>query len=108
MTTNSIEAVNIGKKYLDFTLENVSFTLPQGCIMGFIGQNGAGKTTVIKRLLGLTSGQGKAVLLGKENGGQDLETKQQISTPCSSGFTSDGIPACIASIWSNLKFPKIN
>ena len=32
MIINSIEAVNIGKKYQDFTLENVSFTLPQGCI----------------------------------------------------------------------------
>ncbi|MCI8933022.1 MAG: ABC transporter ATP-binding protein [Clostridiaceae bacterium] len=89
MTTNSIEAVNIGKKYLDFTLENVSFTLPQGCIMGFIGQNGAGKTTVIKRLLGLTSGQGKAVLLGKENGGQDLETKQQIGVLLDGSFFSE-------------------
>ena len=89
MTTNSIEAVNIGKKYLDFTLENVSFTLPQGCIMGFIGQNGAGKTTVIKRLLGLTSGQGKAVLLGKEHGGQDLETKQQIGVLLDGSFFSE-------------------
>ena len=89
MTINSIEAVNIGKKYQDFTLENVSFTLPQGCIMGFIGQNGAGKTTVIKRLLGLTSGQGQAILLGKENGGQDPEIKQQIGVLMDGSFFSE-------------------
>ncbi len=89
MIINSIEAVNIGKKYQDFTLENVSFTLPQGCIMGFIGQNGAGKTTVIKRLLGLTSGQGQVILLGKENGGQDPEIKQQIGVLMDGSFFSE-------------------
>lgn len=89
MTTNSIEAVNIGKKYPGFTLEDVSFTLPQGCIMGFIGQNGAGKTTVIKRLLGLVAGQGQAILLGRENGGQVPEIKQQIGVMMDDSFFSE-------------------
>lgn len=89
MTTNSIEAVKIGKRYQGFTLENVSFCLPQGCIMGFIGQNGAGKTTAIKRLLGLTAGQGQALLLGKENGGQDPEIKQQIGVLMDGSFFSE-------------------
>lgn len=89
MTTNSIEAVNIGKKYPGFTLEDVSFVLPQGCIMGFIGQNGAGKTTVIKRLLGLVSGQGQAILLGREDGGQIPEIKQQIGVMMDDSFFSE-------------------
>ncbi len=89
MTTNSIEAIKIGKEYPGFTLKDVSFTLPQGCIMGFIGQNGAGKTTVIKRLLGLTSGQGQAVLLGRENGGQYPEIKQQIGVMMDDSFFSE-------------------
>ena len=41
MNTNSIEAISLSKQYPGFTLEDVSFTLPQGCIMGFIGQNGS-------------------------------------------------------------------
>lgn len=89
MTTNSIEAVNIGKKYPGFALEDVSFVLPQGCIMGFIGQNGAGKTTVIKRLLGLVSGQGQAILLGREDGGQIPEIKQQIGVMMDDSFFSE-------------------
>lgn len=89
MTTNSIEAVNIGKKYPGFALEDVSFVLPQGCIMGFIGQNGAGKTTVIKRLLGLVSGQGQAILLGRKDGGQIPEIKQQIGVMMDDSFFSE-------------------
>lgn len=42
---------NVTKKYTDFTLDNVSFSVPKGCICGFIGQNGAGKTTTISLIL---------------------------------------------------------
>ena len=68
MNTNSIEAISLSKQYPGFALEDVSFTLPQGCIMGFIGQNGAGKTTTIKRLLGLVQGGGEVHLLGEKEG----------------------------------------
>ncbi len=46
-----IKLNNVTKKYADFTLDNVSFSVPRGCICGFIGQNGAGKTTTIKAIL---------------------------------------------------------
>ena len=39
---NAIEVKNLTKKYKGFSLENLSFTLPGGCIMGLIGENGAG------------------------------------------------------------------
>ena len=42
---NAIEISGLTKKYDGFTLDNVSFSVPKGSIMGFIGQNGAGKTT---------------------------------------------------------------
>ena len=41
------------KHYPTFTLDNISFTLNDGRIAGFIGRNGAGKTTVIKSMLNL-------------------------------------------------------
>ncbi len=43
--TNAIEIDGLTKKYDGFTLDNISFNVPKGTIMGFIGQNGAGKTT---------------------------------------------------------------
>lgn len=50
---NAIEVCGLCKTYPDFSLDQVSFTVPQGCIMGFIGENGAGKSTTIKALLNL-------------------------------------------------------
>ena len=41
------------KKYEKFSLKEVSFQIPKGYIMGFIGRNGAGKTTVIKCIMDL-------------------------------------------------------
>ena len=34
---------NLNKQYRDFSLKDISFSLPMGSIMGFIGENGAGK-----------------------------------------------------------------
>ena len=48
---NAIEVRNLSKNYKGFSLENISFTLPSGCIMGLVGENGAGKSTTIKLIL---------------------------------------------------------
>ncbi len=50
---NAIEITNLNKHYKGFSLKNLSLSLPQGCIMGLIGKNGAGKTTIIKSILGI-------------------------------------------------------
>lgn len=50
-----LKVSNLNKSYGNFSLQNVSFSLPEGCITGFIGVNGAGKTTTLRTLLGLTS-----------------------------------------------------
>lgn len=50
---NDILTVNgLNKSYDDFSLKDVTFSLPEGCITGFIGVNGAGKTTTLRTLLG--------------------------------------------------------
>lgn len=51
---------NICKEYPSFKLQNVSFAIEHGTIMGFIGRNGAGKTTVLKSIMNMvhvTSGK---------------------------------------------------
>lgn len=50
---NVLEVKNLCKSYKDFSLDNVSFALPKGYIMGFVGQNGSGKTTTIRTILNM-------------------------------------------------------
>lgn len=49
----NLEISNLTKQYSGFTLKNVDLQLPKGIIMGLIGENGAGKSTMIKSILGL-------------------------------------------------------
>lgn len=53
MTQNAVEIRNLTKRYNGFCLDNISFQIPWGCVVGFIGENGAGKSTTIKAMLGL-------------------------------------------------------
>ena len=65
---NAIEIKNISKSYKDFKLDNVSFNLPTGCILGLIGENGAGKSTTIKSILDVIDIEtGTINVLGRNN-----------------------------------------
>jgi ABC-2 type transport system ATP-binding protein len=63
---NIIEAENLTKKFGHFTaVDSISFSVKQGEIFGFLGANGAGKTTAIRMLCGLSSPtSGKAGVAG--------------------------------------------
>ena len=50
---NVLEVRELRKTYPAFTLKDVSLDVPQGAIVGFIGRNGAGKSTTLKSVLGL-------------------------------------------------------
>lgn len=48
-----LEVNHITKRFGDLVaVDNVSFSIPQGHIMGLIGQNGSGKTTIFRMILG--------------------------------------------------------
>jgi ABC-2 type transport system ATP-binding protein len=65
--TAIIEARDLSKRYGSFVaLDHVNFTLQPGRIVGLIGRNGAGKTTALKAILGLTPYQGSVQVLGLE------------------------------------------
>lgn len=59
---NKIEIKNLTKHYGGFTLDNVSFGVPRGSVVGLIGENGAGKSTIIKSLLGVINTDGGEIL----------------------------------------------
>lgn len=50
---NAIEIRNLSKSYEGFTLHIDALDIPKGCIMGLVGSNGAGKSTMIKAILDL-------------------------------------------------------
>lgn len=58
---------DLKKHYENFDIENVSFDIPKGAVVGLIGENGAGKSTVIKCILGAVHPDGGQILFdGKE------------------------------------------
>ena len=64
----SIKLENVCKQYKDFALRGVSFTVPTGSIMGLIGENGAGKTTIIKLILNMIKRDAANIrVLGMDN-----------------------------------------
>ena len=64
---NNILVRDLTKRFPDFTLDRVSFQVPKGRIVGFIGENGAGKSTTIRLILNELKRDGGTVeLLGRD------------------------------------------
>ncbi|MDL2234783.1 ABC transporter ATP-binding protein [Christensenellaceae bacterium OttesenSCG-928-L17] len=84
-----IEANGLKKVYKDFTLGPLHLSIPAGCITGFIGENGAGKSTTIKLLLGLVHRDaGTCALLGEDSEQIRPSTFEEIGVVMSeSGFS---------------------
>ncbi|MFG6339623.1 MAG: ABC transporter ATP-binding protein [Lachnospiraceae bacterium] len=51
-----LEVKNLSKHYKSFDLKDISFTLPKGFIMGYVGANGSGKTTTLNLITGILKG----------------------------------------------------
>ena len=80
MTTPVIEARGLKKSYRTTqALEEVSFSVAAGRIVGLIGPNGAGKTTALKSILGLTRFDGELKVLGFDPRSQRNELMRDVS-----------------------------
>lgn len=76
---NALRVEGLTKRYPKFTLQNVSFTLEQGRIMGLIGKNGAGKSTALKSILNLVHPDGGRIeILGLPCPEREMECKQRM------------------------------
>ena len=74
-----LEIRGLCKNFETFKLQNVDITLEEGYIMGFIGRNGAGKSTTIKTTLNLMNSDGGTVkLCGLEMPKDEIEIKNQV------------------------------
>ena len=73
---NALEIKGLSKEYKDFRLDNVSFEVPSGSIVGLIGENGSGKTTIIKLILGMIKKNGGEItVLGKNKDISDIKNE---------------------------------
>jgi len=80
MSAPVIEARGLKKSYHSIhALQDVSFTVGSGRIVGLIGPNGAGKTTALKALLGLTHFEGELRVLGRDPRSQRDELMREVS-----------------------------
>ena len=78
MTDLALQLDGVGKIYRGFALRDVSFELPRGYIMGLIGANGAGKTTILRLIMNLIRrDSGRITVFGKDNLEQYLPKCQQ-------------------------------
>ena len=75
---NALEVKGLTKVYPEFTLDKVSFCVPQGHISGLIGRNGAGKSTTIKGILQLIATEGDVAVFGKNMDEDEMAVKQMI------------------------------
>ncbi len=74
-----ITASGLGKRYKNTAaLDNVSFQIASGRIVGLIGPNGAGKTTALKAILGLTDFSGELNVLGLDPRTQRDKLMEQV------------------------------
>lgn len=81
-----LDVTGLNKSYDSFSLKDVSFSLPEGCITGFIGINGAGKTTTLRSILGLARGvTGNVRFFGMDMGKNEKQIKDRIGVVLDSG-----------------------
>ncbi|MSR93924.1 ABC transporter ATP-binding protein [Clostridiaceae bacterium 68-1-5] len=78
MSNFAIETKNLVKRFDGFTLGPIDLCIPRGAIVGYIGQNGAGKSTTIKLLLGLLHKDAGEIRILDEKNPKSMELKDKL------------------------------
>lgn len=82
-----LEVKNLTKHYNSFSLNKVNLNIPRGSIVGLIGENGAGKTTAIKAIIGaIQKDAGEVSLFGRPFDATNKEVMQQIAIVMEGSF----------------------
>lgn len=91
---NILEIKDLCKTYDDFSLKNVRFSLPKGYIMGFVGQNGSGKTTTIRSILNMAKADnGKISIFGLDSVTDSIAIKERLGVVFDSLYLAEHLNA---------------
>ena len=95
MESNAIEIRGLCKRYKDFALEDLHLDLPYGCVLGLVGENGAGKSTTIRLIMDALERDGGTVsVLGADNQSKEfLDLKEDIGVVLDETFVPEVINA---------------
>ncbi len=91
---NILEINGLVKKYDGFELKDVSFSLPRGFIMGFVGENGSGKTTTIRSILNMANiDAGKISVFGLDSVKDTIAIKERMGVVFDSLYFAKNLTA---------------
>lgn len=95
MDTNAIAIKGLTKRYKDFALEDLTLSLPYGCVLGLVGENGAGKSTTIRLIMDAVGRDaGTVEVLGADNQGPDfLRVKEDVGVVLDETFFPEVLTA---------------
>ena len=93
--TNAIEIRGLTKHYTGFSLENLNLDLPAGCVLGLVGENGAGKSTTIRLTMdALERDGGTVTVLGVDNKSREFHAiKEDIGVVLDETFVPEILSA---------------
>lgn len=90
----ALKLENVTKEYNNFKLDHVNVCLPRGTIMGFVGENGAGKSTTIKLIMDLIGLDGGTItILGKDNKSGLKDVKENIGVVMDESYLPENLNA---------------
>lgn len=91
---NILEIKGLNKAYDGFALKDVTFSLPKGYIMGFVGENGSGKTTTIRSILNMANiDSGKISVFGLDSITDTIAIKEKLGVVFDSLYLADHLNA---------------
>ncbi|WP_438350623.1 ABC transporter ATP-binding protein [Paenibacillus sp. FA6] len=89
---NIVEFKAVSKRFKDFSLENINLQVKQGQITGFVGANGAGKSTTMKLMMNLLQADtGEIKVFGKDYANHEKEIKERIGFVYDSNVFYEGL-----------------
>lgn len=91
---NALEVKGLSKKIGKFELQNISFELAQGTVMGLIGQNGAGKSSIIRCILNLLKKKsGEILIFDKDHAQFETEIREDLGIVFDELYVPDNLTA---------------